>query len=271
MYEKVNPCHPDKIADRIAGALVDLAYRKSSDPKIAVEVLIGHEQCTVLIESSEEFTAKEINDIVARIAGPHALFYKVVPQDYYLADNQEGAHRCGDNGIFKGSPITEEQNHLAVWARMIYSQYPSDGKYLIANGKMTVCQSHVYETALKELCPEADVINPLGYWTGGLRVDSGATNRKLGSDMGDAVTGGGIHGKDLTKADVTINIYLHLLAQQLGIPVFASCSIGDEQFTVYDEANVPVREVGFQDAIYVVRKYIDNLGGFEKLAEWGLI
>ena len=28
MIEKVNPCHPDKVADRIAGAIVDLAYSK---------------------------------------------------------------------------------------------------------------------------------------------------------------------------------------------------------------------------------------------------
>ena len=28
MFEKVNPAHPDKVADRIAGAMVDLAYRK---------------------------------------------------------------------------------------------------------------------------------------------------------------------------------------------------------------------------------------------------
>ncbi|VGV56420.1 Uncharacterised protein [Streptococcus pyogenes] len=28
MFEKVNPKHPDKIADRIAGAMVDLAYKK---------------------------------------------------------------------------------------------------------------------------------------------------------------------------------------------------------------------------------------------------
>ena len=40
MIEKVNPCHPDKIADRIAGAVVDLAYTKDENPKIAVEVLI---------------------------------------------------------------------------------------------------------------------------------------------------------------------------------------------------------------------------------------
>ena len=27
MTEKVNPAHPDKVADRIAGAIVDLAYK----------------------------------------------------------------------------------------------------------------------------------------------------------------------------------------------------------------------------------------------------
>ena len=32
IFEKVNPCHQDKVADRIAGALVDLAYRKENDP-----------------------------------------------------------------------------------------------------------------------------------------------------------------------------------------------------------------------------------------------
>ena len=42
MFEKVNPAHPDKIADRIAGALVDLAYRQQENPRIAVEVMIGH-------------------------------------------------------------------------------------------------------------------------------------------------------------------------------------------------------------------------------------
>lgn len=36
MFEKVNPAHPDKVADRIAGALVNLAYQKENNPKIAV-------------------------------------------------------------------------------------------------------------------------------------------------------------------------------------------------------------------------------------------
>ena len=32
MFEKVNPSHPDKIADRIAGAIVELAYKIVENP-----------------------------------------------------------------------------------------------------------------------------------------------------------------------------------------------------------------------------------------------
>ena len=69
MFEKVNPCHPDKVADRIAGAIVDLCYTKSKNPKVACEVLIGHGECTLQIETSERLTAEEMEAIVHRIAG----------------------------------------------------------------------------------------------------------------------------------------------------------------------------------------------------------
>ena len=105
------------------------------------------------------------------------------------------------------------------------------------------------------------VVNPLGDWTGGTEVDTGATNRKLGSDMGDSVTGGGLHGKDLSKADVSVNIYAFLKAQKLGVPVEIHCAIGDE---IVD--GKPYSEV-----VNIARKYINNRGGFERFAEWGLI
>ena len=60
-------------------------------------------------------------------------------------------------------------------------------------------------------------------------VDTGATNRKLGSDMADSVTGGGLHGKDLSKADVSVNIYAFLKAQKNGKPVSLCCAIGDDE------------------------------------------
>ena len=61
MYEKVNPAHPDKIADRIAGALVDLAYAQEPDPRIAVEVLLGHHVCHIIAETSTHLSAEDIS------------------------------------------------------------------------------------------------------------------------------------------------------------------------------------------------------------------
>lgn len=67
MIEKVNPSHPDKVADRIAGALVDLAYNRVENPKIAVEVLIGHNVATIIIESNVTFTNSDVEATVSRI------------------------------------------------------------------------------------------------------------------------------------------------------------------------------------------------------------
>lgn len=68
MIEKVNLSHPEKVADRIAGAIVDLAYVKEEEPKVAVEVLIGHGTCHVIIETGTAFLISEIENIIHRIA-----------------------------------------------------------------------------------------------------------------------------------------------------------------------------------------------------------
>ena len=38
MIEKVNPSHPDKVADRIASAIVDLTKTKNDDCRMADKV-----------------------------------------------------------------------------------------------------------------------------------------------------------------------------------------------------------------------------------------
>lgn len=259
MIEKVSMSHPDKLADRIAGAIVDLAYKKQDNPKVAVEVLIGHGLCTIIIESSVRFKKKEIQKIVNRIAGKIKLKLIVVPQDIQLANNQNGKARCGDNGIFKGVPLTEEEKKLSKIARDIYKEYPYDGKYILANNKLIICQSNAKTEDLQKRYKKA-IINPLGDWTGGTNVDSGATNRKLGSDMAQSVTGGGLHGKDLSKADVSVNIYAFLKAQETGNVVELFCAIGDEFID-----GKPYSEI-----VEIARDYINKIGGFEKFAEWGL-
>lgn len=303
MFEKVNPSHPDKVADRIAGAIVDLCYTKSrnrwsnessakldlstaegrqrwaqANPKVACEVLIGHGECNIQVETSEQIGAEDIGAIVSRIAGEgietRAL---IVPQDIHLAANQQHGVRCGDNGIFRGVPPTHEQKLLTAIAASIYDRHPFDGKYIIqGKGRLaapefdvTICQSHLsreQEPELREHLKNAygihlPIINPLGEWTGGPNTDSGATNRKLGSDMGDGVTGGGLHGKDLSKADVSVNIWCYLESIRTGHEVTASCSIGDET----------VNGIPYKDIVEQARLYIHTLGGFEKFAEWGLV
>ena len=262
MYERVNPSHPDKQADRIAGALVDIAYSKEINPKVAIEVLLGHGKCHIINETDTHLTKKEVKAAVKRITQNPKIKvdYVEVPQDSHLAQNQKREIRCGDNGIFKGTPITQEQRRLAKIAFKIYENYPFDGKYIINNKKLIICQSQAEECQLRRFFPEA-YINPLGYWTGGSDVDSGATNRKLGSDMGDAVTGGGLHGKDLSKADVSVNIYVHLKAQELNVPYSCYCAIGD--------STVDGKPYG--EIVEIARNYIKEIGGFEKFAEWGLI
>lgn len=99
MFEKVNPAHPDKIADRIAGAVVDLAYKIQDNPKVAVEVLIGHGVCHAIIETSAPIQEVDVAKAIARIAGNVAFDIAIVPQDEHLARNQADAIRCGDNEI----------------------------------------------------------------------------------------------------------------------------------------------------------------------------
>ncbi len=262
MFEKVNPSHPDKVADRIAGAVVDLAYKAQENPKIAVEVLIGHGICHIIAETSVHIKVSKVEEAVNRIVGGDGIVlinYYETKQDPHLADNQKDGFRCGDNGIFKGVPVTQEENNLSLLAKTIYENYPFDGKYIIDDNKIIICQSHTEEPF--GVNGYEVIANPLGPWTGGPDVDTGATNRKLGSDMGQSVTGGGLHGKDLSKADVSVNIYAWLKAQATKEPVELCCAIGDDMID-----GRPYKEI-----VEIARTYIEAKGGFEKFAEWGLL
>lgn len=274
MFEKVSRCHPDKVADRIAGAVVDRAYIRNSRARVAVEVLTGHGNALIIVETNTLITGTEVEHLAKIVSDCPDLQVTVVivPQDSHLSKAQEGGLRCGDNGIFKGCPMTEEQRYLATVAKGFDSVFGRDGKYALADKRLTVCQSghglsghcEELEETLRNMGYEMN-LNPLGEWQGGIDVDSGATNRKLGSDMGDAVTGGGLHGKDLTKADVSVNVWCHLKAQELGREVTAHCAIGDTVVKT-SEGDVP-----FVDMVRVAKAYIQNLGGFERFAEYGLI
>ena len=79
--------------------------------------------------------------------------------------------------------------------------------------------------------------------------------------MADSVTGGGLHGKDLSKADVSVNIYAWLKAQETGETVELCCAIGDEF----------IDGIPYEEIVEIAREYIRKCGGFERFAEWGLV
>jgi len=274
MLEKVNKYHPDKVADRIAGAIVDYAYTLDDNPKIAVEVLVGHFHATVIAESSVAIDANEVERIVKRIAEGKILDLKFiqVPQDAHLSENQRTGFRCGDNGVFtaKWNADYERATELAEsYAR----QFPYDGKYLfdLTNGTATICQSNAVVDEIKTTVTDFDnvVINPLGDWTGGTDTDTGCTNRKLGSDQ-PFCNPNGLHGKDLSKADVSVSIYINALSRKLGGAfVKAYCSIGDETVTVITDG-ADATDVSFSDIVEFAWDYIRSIGGFEKFAEYGM-
>ena len=260
-FEKVSPSHPDVLCDRIAGTLVDMAYKKEKNPRIAVEVLLAHGYCHVVAETSVKLDKNEIKKAVYRIVKEKVkVDYKEYPQDPHLAANQALGIRVGDNGVYKGYPVTEEQKRLAEIAKDIYDVYPYDGKYVLDGEKLIICQSHAKTEDLQKIFKKA-VVNPLGDWIGGPNTDSGVTGRKLGSALGDSVVGGSPFGKDLSKGDVSIAIYAFLKAQKTKKPVWISCAIGDQY----------VDGKPFNEIVEIARDYINSVGGFEKFAEWGLI
>lgn len=262
--------HPDKIADRIAGALVDYCYSIAENPKCAFEVLIGHGACFITGETSVHIPEETVKSISLRICcEPLSEFrYIEVPQDEHLANNQKEL-RCGDNGVFAGFPMPDVHKEALAVCKALYEKYPYDGKIIRNqdNNDLTICWARTIEEQVKEVEYFAKKVNPLGYWTGGINVDTGITGRKLASDFYGIeypLGGGTMHGKDLSKADCSVNIYCFLKAQETGEEVKAICSIGDTQ------VNVNGQLVDFTTIVEKAREYIKSLGGFEKLAEWGL-
>ena len=123
MFEKVNAGHPDKMADRLAGAVVDLVYERAggltkANPRVACEVMAGHGRVDVQIETSLgrlDLRADDVDPLIHRLFGERVEGNVLIaPQDPHLSDNQTRGLRCGDNGIFKGCPRTpaETFQHL---------------------------------------------------------------------------------------------------------------------------------------------------------------
>ncbi len=188
--------------------------------------------------------------------------YLQVSQDINLAENQKTI-KAGDNWIFKWIPTNNEVKRLSQIARDIYKKFPDDWKYILDNNRLIICQSNATNEEIEKfIWKEFNLtINPLWFWTWWINVDTWATNRKLWSDMWEAVTGWWLHWKDLSKADVSINIYTYLKAQEENKEINICCAIWDNKIDWKD----------YEEIVEIAREYIRQIGWFEKFAEWWLI
>lgn len=264
MLEKVNPAHVDKIADRIAGAMTDLVYSIQDNPNVSINVNINNGKFTIISESSYRFLAAEVFDIIEKITGRNDIQLELTcyPPNQFDIINQGGTKKCGNTGVYTAKPVSPEQEKLRDVVETFYNHYKTPGEYLASKNRVIVLQSlGDYETIYNSLKPEYHniVVNPAcDNWASTVMLDSGRSNNRSYSDL--ATISKGIHGKDLGKADITLQIYAWLKAQETKKPQEIFCAIGDEI----------VDGKFYYEIVEQVREYIDNMGGFEKLAEWGL-
>ena len=62
-----------------------------------------------------------------------------------------------------------------------------------------------------------------------------------------------------------------MLAQETGHTWEATCSIGDTEVVMKDMETLEERTESYSTLVETARDYINSIGGYEALAEWGLI
>ena len=261
MVEKVNPAHPDKIADRIAGAVVDYCCTCYKNPDVNVDVIYRGKTYTVIVYSNVEVTEDVVKNIIHRITGDDVELNFLYNHTKEIKDLE-----CDDSGVFEAFPMTCEEMEVSDLSRKIFEMIPFDGRYVLdeSGNKLVVDQSRMRSNPIKEWLeykyPHMDIIvNPCGEWGG--ENKSGRSNHRLDSDFGHTLFNKCIHGKDCSKVRVCVSIYAWLLAQSTGKPQRFKCNMGD---TAID--GIPYKEI-----VETAREYIDLIGGYESLATWGLI
>lgn len=229
--EYVSPKHPDKIADQISDAIVDLCLSKDPDARVAVEVLGGHGRVRIIGESSLfPFPLEEAKRIVNRIAGPDLdIEIYIEKQSPEIAQGVDTGG-AGDQGIMIGYACDDNPymlpQELALARELcqrIYQVFPYDGKTQItlddSKNIMAVVASfqnapaselekmvkYWLDSKDKKWESPAIYVNPAGDWkVGGFDADTGLTGRKLMVDnYGPQINVGGgcFSGKDGTKVD----------------------------------------------------------------------
>lgn len=273
-FELVLRGHPDKICDLVSNEIC----KANAGGRNAIECMWGNHLFIVSGETDKTWTDKKLEKFVKDILSfDVGLTYDelsniTVLNNLNIQSNEinsiVGDSGAGDNGIFFGgyhkvySPVIRNMKKLCahLTAEVLSDWgYRTDGKFIFdVDSKGNIVKLVMNCASFKDSKPD-DVafttfiriftgsqtkisINPKGDWNNCFAfADCGLTGRKLACDGTCGLFshgGGAMFGKDLSKADVTVPLFLNLLAEQaVGrrkvCSLSASCIIGDIMIHVY--------------------------------------
>lgn len=228
--ECVTPKHPDKMCDQISDAILDFCLAQDENSRVAIEVLGGHGQISIMgeVTFNGEINHNDIIPIVEKITGKSCSFlYKdkelhlsinIVKQSPEIANGVDTGG-AGDQGIMIGYACRDNDDFIPqelylarLLAKTIYAIFPFDGKTQITLNEDGLVDTVVasFQNAPKEKLEELIMdfmlqhqvkcipnyrtfCNPAGDWEqGGFDADTGLTGRKLMVDnYGPQVSIGG--------------------------------------------------------------------------------
>lgn len=257
MILKVTPSTVNKLADRIAGAVVDLAYTKKEDSWTVCDVLLDKRFCFVSLETEVEIMDHEIERIVRTLSENSSLPLHITRRSPCFS-SEEVSTKCIGMRSFCAAPLSPEQSSLAGLAEMVFYRNGSAGRYVNRDSKI-----FAYMKSDNSFADDlyARLEGKVNFVLLELKDSAGASNRELASDLGSCYLGGGVCGKCTAHPDVAVAIYAFLKASAEHRPVAVHCSFMDDE----------VDGRPYQEIVAMAKSYIVEVGGFERLAEWGLI
>lgn len=290
-FELVLVGHPDKVCDLVSKRICEA----NKGGRNAIECMWGNDLFVVSGETSRQWDSAELRDFVYAILANDIGLAQYELMGIRVLNNLNvqspeinaivGEHGTGDNGIYFGgyhkvyTPVILKMKAMceSLTAKVLSDwNYRTDGKFIFRvdpKGNIVDLTMNIASYAGKR--PKADElhafirvftgnqaeisINPKGNWDICFGfADCGLTGRKLACDGSCGLFshgGGAMHGKDISKADVTVPLYLNYLA---------AINIGHKKFCEFSASSI----IGDTDLkVYKNGKYFDTIS-FDTMKEF---
>lgn len=302
-FELVLCGHPDKVCDTVSKAIADvnIGGRNAIECMWGNQLFIvsGETNKQWLDDDLALAVGKVLRDVVGLTVSELESIQIINNLNIQSSeiDDIVGEAGTGDNGIYFGgyhkvySPVIRKMKDLCsalTVSALKRFGYRTDGKFIfdvdkrgnvtrfvinVASFSDVIPNTHGFTYLIEYFvgCAESIIsVNPKGNWSKCFGfADTGLTGRKLACDGSCGLFahgGGAMFGKDMSKADVTVPLYLADLAEknigrfQKECTFSAASIIGDTELDVYKDEKYFDR-ISFNDMKnFVSGKRLDRFG-----------